>query len=636
MAEEFHLDRSDHLAAIVDSSDDAIISKNLQGIIMSWNRGAQRIFGYTAEEAIGQSILLLIPPDRLDEEPKILQRIKSGERIDHFETIRRTKEGRLLNVSVTISPIRDIGGTIVGASKIARDISGQLDLLHRLRLSEERFRITLSSIGDAVIATDKQGNISFMNTVAEELTGWTQAAALHLPLPTVFRIVNDFTRLPVTNPVVKVLETGGIVGLANHTILLARDGTERPIDDSGAPIRDADGNISGVVLVFRDVTERRAAELAAQRLGAIVQSSDDAIIGKNLSGIITTWNEGARRLFGYDESEIVGKSIMTLIPTELWDEEKSIIARLQKGQRIEHFETIRLAKNGHAVQVSLTVSPIRNAEGIIIGASKIARDITERKEVEIALATAQRQLQLHASELEKRVEERTQMLQKTVTELEAFSYSLSHDMRAPLRAVQSFLQIFLEDHGAKIDAEGAALLQKVVGSAQKMDRMVLDLLTFTRLSHEAMNIEEVDVEKLTREIIHDRPEFQAPQAEITMASPLSKVMGNEASLSQCLTNLLDNAVKFVAPGTRPKVHIRSERVDSSVLLWVEDNGIGISPEDQKQLFRMFQRIHGNGYPGTGIGLAIVRKAVERMGGTAGIESNAQGSRFWLRLPAPTS
>ncbi len=621
------------LAAIVDSSDDAIISKNLQGIITSWNRSAERIFGYTAEEAVGRSILILIPPERQQEEPRILQSIRQGEKVDHFETIRRTKEGRLINVSVTISPVRDDSGTIVGASKIVRDVTQELDISKRLRGSEERFRITLSSIGDAVIATDHQGNVNFMNAVAENLTGWTEADARGIPLPTIFHIVNEFTREPVENPVLKVLKTGGIVGLANHTILIAKDGSERPIDDSGAPIREASGEISGVVLVFRDVTERRAAEVAAQRLAAIVHSSDDAIIGKDLSGIITSWNQGAERIFGYSEQEIVGQSIMTLIPPELRDQERAILARLSQGERVEHFETTRVSKSGQSLQVSLTVSPIKDDEGHVIGASKIARDITERKRLDQALAEAQKQLQFHADDLEKRVAERTAVLQKTIAELEAFSYSLSHDMRAPLRAIQSYQQIILEDHSEKLDASITTMLQKAIGAAQRMDRMILDLLTYTRLSHEPMPLEPIDVEKLIQGIIQERLDLQEPRAEITVASPLPKVIGNEASLTQCIGNLLDNAVKFVAPGTKPKVRIYTEYSDGLVRLWVEDNGLGMDVDAQKQAFRMFQRFHGKKYPGTGIGLAIVRKAVERMNGRAGIESHINlGSRFWLQLP----
>jgi PAS domain S-box-containing protein len=381
------------------------------------------------------------------------------------------------------------------------------------------------------------------------------------------------------------------------------------------------------------VTERRTAELAAQRLAAIVNGSEDAIIGKDLNGIITNWNEGARRIFGYEAKEIVGRSILTLVPPELRGEESDILGRLRKGQRIEHFETVRVTKDGRSIEVSITVSPIRDADGLVIGASKIARDVTERRRVERALAEAQKELQVHATDLEARVEERTKTLQKTVAELEAFSYSLSHDLRAPLRAIQSFLQIFVEDYGARMDEAALAIVHKVILAARRMDTMVLDLLAFTRLSHETIPIEPVDTEKLLQRIIEERSDFRAPQAQITLHSPLAKVMGNEASLTQCLTNLLDNAVKFVAPGVKPAIEIHTQRSDSMVTLWVEDNGIGISQEEQGRLFRMFHRAHGKIYPGTGIGLAIVRKAAERMGGSAGMESEPnQGSRFWLQLP----
>ena len=625
------------LAAIVDSSEDAIISKSLQGIITSWNQGAQRIFGYSAEEAVGRSILMLLPQDRLEEEPKILDRIKRGERIEHFETVRRTKEGKLLNVSLTVSPVKDAAGTIIGASKIVRDITEQLDVLKRLRHSEDRFRITLASIGDAVIAADKVGQITFMNPVAESLTGWNETEALGLPLKTVFKIIDEITRQPVEPPVFKVLQANVVVDLASHCLLVSRDGTERPIDDNAAPIHEPNGEISGVVLVFRDVSERRKADLAAQRLAAIVHSSDDAIISKNLSGIIITWNEGAKRLFGYSEEEIIGKSVLTLIPPELQREEPLIIAKLQRGERIEHFETVRLAKNGRSIQVSLSVSPIKDGEGRVIGASKIVRNISERKQIEQALVDAQVQLQRHATDLEERVEERTVTLRKMVDELQAFSYSLSHDLRAPLRAVQSYLQMLLEDNGEQLDASGKATVQKVISSAQRMDRMVLELLNFTRLSYEPMTIEPVDVEELIRGIMAERLELQPARVDITIASPLPKVLGNEASLTQCITNLLDNGVKFVASGIKPEIRISSENSDGSVRLSFKDNGIGIDEDAQKQLFQMFHRAHGSGYAGTGIGLAIVRRAVERMGGSVGIESKPeQGSCFWLQLPGAPS
>jgi PAS domain S-box-containing protein len=621
------------LAAIVDSSDDAIITKNLEGIITSWNQGAERIFGYTPNEAIGQSITLLIPPNRLDEEPFILERIRRGERIRHYETVRRSKNGALLNISLTVSPIINSEGKIIGASKIARDISHEVRDQERLLQSEEQFRVTLASIGDAVIATDKNGRITFMNSVAEHLTGWNESQALGIPLDQAFKIVNEFTRRPCENPVTKVLQEGKVVGLANHTILISKDGTERPIDDSGAPIRGRAGRVMGVVLVFRDVAERRAAELAALRLAAIVQNSDDAIISKNLDGTITSWNEGAQHIFGHTADEIIGQSIKTLIPTELQKEEDEILARLRRGERVYHFETMRIAKDGRHISVSLTISPIKDHEGHIVGASKIAHDITQRKQVERNLAEANEKLQSYAAELERQVRERTASLEKTIIELESFSYTLSHDMRAPLRAIESFAEIVLNDYGEKIDPCGAELLKRAITAAQRMDKLIIDLLAFTRLSHAPINTESVDIEKLIHSIIQERAEFQSPRAEIQVETPLLPAAGNQTSLTQAITNLLDNAVKFVAQGIVPRVRIYSERNHGGVRLWIEDNGIGIGRHEKQRLFQMFQRLQGDDYPGTGLGLAIVRKAAQRMGGEAGVESESgKGSRFWLQLP----
>jgi PAS domain S-box-containing protein len=249
------------LSAIVDSSDDAIVSKDLNGVITSWNKGAERLFGYTAQEVVGKSITLIIPEDRLHEEPEILARLRRGERLEHFETIRRRKDGTLVNISLMISPMRDSRGVIIGASKIARD-----------------------------------------------------------------------------------------------------------------------------------VTEAKRGERAALLLSAIVESSDDAIISKDLDGIITSWNKSAERLFGYSAEEAVGKPVTILIPEDRQAEEPNILARIRRGERLEHFETIRRRKDGALLNISLTISPIKDAQGRTIGASKIARDITEQKRNEVAFQALNRQL----------------------------------------------------------------------------------------------------------------------------------------------------------------------------------------------------------------------------------------------------
>mgnify|MGYP002137156132 CR=1 FL=1 len=256
-------------------------------------------------------------------------------------------------------------------------------------VERERLRITLASIGDAVISTDADGRVTFMNEVAARLTGWSQAEAEGRPLPDVFHIVNEHTRRPVENPALRALREGVTVGLANHTILIARDGTERPIDDSAAPMREGQGAPIGSVLVFRDVSERKRAEEVRAQLAAIVESSDDAIISKTLDGTIRSWNSSAQRLFGYTAEEAIGRSITMIIPEDRQDEERGILERLIRGERVEHFETVRVARDGRRLDISLTISPLRDPAGHIVGASKIARDITGRKQAERALRASE-------------------------------------------------------------------------------------------------------------------------------------------------------------------------------------------------------------------------------------------------------
>ncbi len=254
------------------------------------------------------------------------------------------------------------------------------------RATDARLRVTLHSIGDAVIATDAAGRISFMNAVAESLTGWTQSAAEGQWLTDIFHIVNEQTRAPVENPVTKVIREGVTIGLANHTILIAKDGREIPIDDSGAPIRNETGAIVGAVLVFRDITERKQTERDLARLAAIVESSNEAIISKDLTGQIQSWNQGAENLFGYTAEEIIGQFITVLIPPDRIEEEDRVLNSIRRGEKIDQYETVRQRKDGSFVEISLTVSPLRDATGQIIGASKIAYDITERKRREANLA----------------------------------------------------------------------------------------------------------------------------------------------------------------------------------------------------------------------------------------------------------
>jgi PAS domain S-box-containing protein len=376
-----------------------------------------------------------------------------------------------------------------------------------------------------------------------------------------------------------------------------------------------------------DLLERRQVHEKVATLAAVVENSGDAIITRNLDGLITNWNKGAERIFGYQAEEIIGKPVAVLIPLERQDEESTILARLGAGERVDHYETVRKGKDGALIDISLTVSLIRDAEGKVIGASKIARDVTELRKARETLARSHQ-------ELEKAVTERTASLTEAIAQMEEFSYSVSHDLRAPVRAMQGYAKVALEDYGSVLEAQGREYLNRIVRSGERMDRLIRDILTYSRLSRLENIVQPVALDMLVRDIISHYPEMQAARAQITLAGEMGSVMAHEPSLTQAISNLLANAVKFVAPGVKPEVRVYSEHRGDRLRLWFHDNGIGISPEYQHRLFGLFERIHPTEpYEGTGIGLAVVRKSVERMGGKVGMESNGQGSKFWIELPA---
>jgi PAS domain S-box-containing protein len=286
-----------------------------------------------------------------------------------------------------------VAGTILVLAAVTAERRQAEAVAHEQR---QQLHVTLSSIGDAVIVTDSRGRVTFLNPVAAALTGWPEAEGLGRDITEVFHIVNEHTRQAIENPVAKVMREGTVIGLANHTLLLARDGVERPIDESGAPMRAPQGRLLGVVLVFRDITERRRAEDTRRRLAAIVESSEDAIIGKTLEGIITSWNRGAERIYGYTAADVVGRSLALLVSPDRPDELPEILARLARGEAIARYETERLRQDGQVISVSLTVSPIRDALGSIVGASTIARDITAQRQAEAEVEHRRQEAELLA------------------------------------------------------------------------------------------------------------------------------------------------------------------------------------------------------------------------------------------------
>jgi len=472
-------------SAIVDSSDDAIISKDLNGVITSWNKSAERVFGYTAEEAIGKPVTIVIPADRLSEEPTILSRLRRGERVDHFETVRRRKDGSLVNISLTISPVRDGQGKIVGASKIARDIT------ERKRLSELQ-----------------------------------------------------------------------------------------------------------------------------ERMAAIVESSDDAIISKDLDGVIRSWNRGAERIFGYKAEEIIGQHVSTITAPDRIDEIPDILDRIKRGESVDHYETKRKTKDGRILTVSLTVSPIRDAAGNVTGASKVARDVTERVRQEQALRDV------------------NAALSRANADLQQFAYSASHDLQEPLRMVAAYSELLQKKFGGKLGPAGDQYIRHTVQGAMRMETLLRDLRTYTQVSSEEHKPEEdVDAREVLKKALANL-EVVIKESDATIESTdLPRLRMYEFQLQQVFQNLIGNAIRYRS-SEPPRINVAAQQRGAEWLISVQDNGIGIAPEFKEQIFGIFKRLHNTtDYPGTGMGLAICQRIIERAGGRIWVESQlGGGSTFFFTVP----
>jgi PAS domain S-box-containing protein len=392
-----------------------------------------------------------------------------------------------------------------------------------------------------------------------------------------------------------------------------------------------------ILLFVDDITERvesrvamRASEIRYRRL--FEAARDGILILDPNTRRITDANPFMTELLGYSHEELLGKELWEI--GLLKDEKASQAAfrELQKKYFIRYEDLPLQNKAGQHHEVEF-VSNLYDEDGKYVIQCNI-RDITERKGAEKALLSAKNEIARHALELEQVVTERTGELRETIGELEAFSYSVSHDMRAPLRAMQSFASYLVEEYRDKLDGQGVNYLEQIMRAAVRLDRLIRDVLSYTRILHTKLPMAPVDLDRLVRDIVESFPNGQPIPPQIQIKGTLPNVVGNEALLAQCVSNLLSNSAKFVAHGTTPQVEISAEESEPSLVrIWVTDNGIGIAPENHSRIFRLFERIHpATEYEGTGIGLTIVRKAIERMGAQVGFESElGKGSRFWMQF-----
>lgn len=386
-------------------------------------------------------------------------------------------------------------------------------------------------------------------------------------------------------------------------------------------VSNSQDELKGKIQEFKLVQE------SASKLAAIVEFSHDAIIGNTLDGTITSWNKGAERLYGYQAEEVVGSSIAILFPREHTDEVTEILQKLKRGERIDHFETERAAKDGRQISVSLTISPIRDEPGALIGWSTIARNITERKQ-------AEEEIRRLNDELEQRVIERTGQLEAANRELEAFSYSASHDLRAPLRHLAGYAELLRKKGSSQLDENGRRYVTTIIETSNRMGDLIDQLLNFSRLGRAELQKRVVDLPQLVTTTVAELTDMNGDRDIVWKIDELPEVAADPGLLQLVITNLVSNALKFTRGCEHREIEIGCTLEQREVIVFVRDNGAGFDMKYGDKLFGVFQRLHRvDEFEGTGIGLANVRRIVHRHGGrTWATGAVGEGATFYFSLP----
>lgn len=617
------------LAAIVESSDDAIVSKDLNGIINTWNQGAERILGFTAAEVIGQPVTILIPPDRRQEETEILERIRRGERIEHFETVRRRKDGGLINVSLTVSPIRNEDGKVIGASKIARDITQSKEAQERLRRALDFDETVMLSMGEGLYTVDSEGRVTFMNPAAQRTLGWTLDEIIGRRMHDVIHHSRpDGTPFPSEQcEGLQVLREGRTMS-EFQDVFIRKDGTFFDVVYSSSPLR-SEGEINGLVVVFRDITERNRAEEEIRFQAHLLDAVEQAVIATDLNGTVIFWNSFAETLYGWSAAEALGANILDLTPAPaLRDQAAEILACLQAGQSWSgEFEVQR--RDGTFFPALINDSPILDARGKLIGIVGLSTDNTLRRRAE----------QERENLLKREREARTQAEDANRLKDE-FLATLSHELRNPLNVVIGYSEILRRSNENQKHEFVVKAAETIRRNALAQARLVSDLLDLSRLQMGKLSLDRQPVSLST--VITEAVETVSAgllAKGITLLVDLDPeilvVEGDSIRLGQIAWNLLNNAVKFTPASGEIKVTLAQEGDDAKLV--VADSGQGIAPEFLPHVFEIFRQADASSsrrQGGMGIGLALVKQLTELHDGRVEADSAGadRGARFTVWIP----
>jgi PAS domain S-box-containing protein len=530
----------------------------------------------------------------------------------------------ILTLASTAHAIADLGDYSVRATKRGDDELGLLtdafnQMLARideqdraLKEGEERLNLALMSSGVGTWSWNVPANSIIWDDYIHPLYG-LEPKTFPGRLEDAIQLIHPDDRDPVREVIAESLENDAPYDTDYRVIW--PDGTVRFLTARGKVYRDPAGRPLRMTGVCWDVTDRKKTEELRQQLAAIIESAADPIMSKDLDGTIRSWNAGAVRLFGYRADEVIGRSVTLLIPDDRLDEEAGIVEKLLHGEPVKQLESVRRRKDGTLVPVSLQISPIKDLNGRVVGASKVVRDITEQKRID--------------EQLRKVVVE----LERSNLELEQFASVASHDLQEPLRMVSSYTQLLELEYKDKLDDDAREYIAYAVDGARRMQRLINDLLEFSRVGTRGRRLEPVDANVVLGTVRANLTVAIEDGCALVTNEELPTVMADSTQLGQLLQNLIANAIKFHG-GQSPRVHIAASARGAEWVFTVSDNGIGIEPQYFDRIFAIFQRLHvAAEYPGTGIGLAVCKRIAERHGGRIWVESDpGNGTTFSFSIP----
>ena len=612
--------------ALFEQTPNPVFVINLDNMeFLEVNRAAQELYGFTYDEFLKlklNDLVLCLTPEDIEG----LRALKENQTLAR-DTRHRTKDGRILELSAVVRRL-DWKGYSTGLF-VYTDMTARRKMEESIENISKELQAIVNASPLAIITADLQGNILSWNAAAERIFGWNVEEVQGKPLPFV---------TPEMEEEARIFREGVVNTRSNRNVVVRRvrkDGVVISLNTSLAPLLDAENNVVGVMGMMADITEQTKAEeelrTTRELLKGLLENAPLPIYMTNRNHQILLVNHAWETFYGMPRADVIGKKMEEVYPyesAEMFIASDQEVFETGQGLETDDFADWEGSRHYFRTIKFPLLGPGHNIEAV----GGISMEVTERKQMLEAL------YQLN-NELEQRVEERTAELAAKNAELETFAYSVSHDLKAPLRGIDGYSRLLQEEYTDKFDQEGQHFLAAIRDSSNRMSQLIDDLLMYSRMERRKINLIPINPQRLLDGILAGfAGDIQDREIQIKVDIPFSTVYHDAEGLQQALQNLVDNAIKFTANTPTAEIEIGGRQTESSHILWVKDNGPGFEEKYNTRIFEIFQRLHRmEEFPGTGIGLAIVRKAMQRVGGSAWAESTlGEGSTFYLEMPIPRS